>query len=229
MWIDWSIGLMDAIEQQHEPRDLRRLLRLMPWGRASAWERELACIELKLQRLEFANSIRPIGKPVFEDKMVQRAVAMLLEAIYEPDFSNSSYGFRPGRSPHLALRDLREHCMGEGIGWLIAKTGMFASAILVWVTGILSGLTDNVPLAAMLAKMLPADTAPDIYWSAIIGGNLGGNITPIGSAAVVVGVTLMKHEGIKITFTGFMKTATPFAIVQLIIGSIYLLVLRSVL
>ncbi len=43
---------------------------------------------------------RPIGKPTFEDKIVQRAVAMLLEAIYEQDFSDCSYGFRQGRSPH---------------------------------------------------------------------------------------------------------------------------------
>jgi len=62
---------------------------------------------------------RPIGKPAFEDKIVQRAVAMLLEAIYEQDFSESSYGFRPGRSPHDALRDLRTHCMEEGIGWIV--------------------------------------------------------------------------------------------------------------
>ncbi|MHC4165066.1 MAG: ArsB/NhaD family transporter, partial [Planctomycetota bacterium] len=90
-------------------------------------------------------------------------------------------------------------------------------------------LTDNVPLAAMLGQMLPPETAPDVWWAAIIGGNLGGNITPIGSAAVVVGVTLMRREGIRITFTGFMRTAAPFAIVQLLIGSGYLLVLRAVL
>jgi hypothetical protein len=62
---------------------------------------------------------RPIDKPAFEDKIVQRAVAMLLEAIYEQDFSDCSYGFRPGRSPHHALRDLRTHCMEEGIGWIV--------------------------------------------------------------------------------------------------------------
>ncbi|MHC4550567.1 MAG: ArsB/NhaD family transporter [Planctomycetota bacterium] len=119
--------------------------------------------------------------------------------------------------------------MGKGVQWLIDHTGAFASAILVWATGILSGLTDNVPLAAMLGQMLPPETAPDVWWAAIIGGNLGGNITPIGSAAVVVGVTLMRREGIRITFTGFMRTAAPFAIVQLLIGSGYLLVLRAVL
>jgi len=62
---------------------------------------------------------RPIGKPTFEDKMVQRAVAMLLEAIYEQDFYNGSYGFRPGRSPHDALQELRERCRNEGIGWIV--------------------------------------------------------------------------------------------------------------
>jgi retron-type reverse transcriptase len=48
-------------------------------------------------------SQRPIGNPAFEDKIVQRAVAMLLAAIYEQDFRDCSYGFRPGRSPHDAL------------------------------------------------------------------------------------------------------------------------------
>ncbi len=120
--------------------------------------------------------------------------------------------------------------MGDGVTWMIDETGGMAAAVLVWITGILSGLTDNVPLAAMLAQMFdPATTSPDIWWAAIIGGNLGGNITPIGSAAVVVGVTLMKREGIKITFVGFMRTAAPFASAQLILGSLYLLLLGAVL
>ena len=55
-------------------------------------------------------SQRPIGMPTFEDKMVQRAVAMLLGVIYEQDFRDCSYGFREGRSPHQALHVLRERC-----------------------------------------------------------------------------------------------------------------------
>jgi group II intron reverse transcriptase/maturase len=62
---------------------------------------------------------RPIGKPAFEDKIVQRAVTMLLEAIYEPDFYDGSYGFRQGRSPHEALHELRQQCLTEGIGWIV--------------------------------------------------------------------------------------------------------------
>jgi RNA-directed DNA polymerase len=62
---------------------------------------------------------RPIGKPTFEDKIVQRAVAMLLGAIYEQDFQDFSYGFRAGRSPHQALNELREQCLGKNIHWII--------------------------------------------------------------------------------------------------------------
>jgi group II intron reverse transcriptase/maturase len=50
---------------------------------------------------------RPIGVPTFEDKIAQRAVAMLLGAIYEQDFVPDSYGFRPGRSAHQALEELQ--------------------------------------------------------------------------------------------------------------------------
>ena len=46
---------------------------------------------------------RPIGIPTFEDKVLQRAVCMILEAIYEQDFRDCNYGFRPGRSAHQAL------------------------------------------------------------------------------------------------------------------------------
>ena len=49
---------------------------------------------------------RPIGIPTFEDKVLQRAVVMLLEPLYEQDFRECSYGFRPGRGAHQALQGL---------------------------------------------------------------------------------------------------------------------------
>jgi len=58
-------------------------------------------------------SQRPIGIPAFEDKILQRAVAMLLSAIYEIDFYDFSYGFRAKRSPHQALKSLRDACFTE--------------------------------------------------------------------------------------------------------------------
>lgn len=54
---------------------------------------------------------RPIGIPTFEDKVLQRAVTMVLEAVYEQDFLAVSYGFRPGRSAHQALEQLWQETM----------------------------------------------------------------------------------------------------------------------
>jgi group II intron reverse transcriptase/maturase len=62
---------------------------------------------------------RPIGIPTFEDKVLQRAVAMALEAVYEQDFMPCSYGFRPGRSAHDALSALRQEAMRMGGGWVL--------------------------------------------------------------------------------------------------------------
>jgi RNA-directed DNA polymerase len=62
---------------------------------------------------------RPIGIPTFEDKILQRAVAMILEAVYEQDFRDCSYGFRPGRSGHQALEALRQRLMEVRGGWVL--------------------------------------------------------------------------------------------------------------
>lgn len=62
---------------------------------------------------------RPIGIPTFEDKVLQRAVAMLLEAVYERDFMDCSYGFRPGRSAHQALDAIWKGASGMRGGWVI--------------------------------------------------------------------------------------------------------------
>jgi group II intron reverse transcriptase/maturase len=62
---------------------------------------------------------RPIGIPVFEDKVLQRAVVMVLEAIYEQDFCDCSYGFRPGRSAHDALNGLWQQTTLSGGGWIL--------------------------------------------------------------------------------------------------------------
>jgi len=62
---------------------------------------------------------RPLGIPTFEDKVLQRAVTMLLEAVYEQDFLECSYGFRPGRNAHQALSKLRDTMMEMGGGWAL--------------------------------------------------------------------------------------------------------------
>lgn len=62
---------------------------------------------------------RPIGIPTFEDKVLQRAVAMVLEAIYEEEFHAFSYGFRPGRSAHQACEALTGASMRMAGGWVL--------------------------------------------------------------------------------------------------------------
>lgn len=62
---------------------------------------------------------RPIGIPTFEDKVLQRAVAMVLTAVYEQGFLDCSYGFRPGRSAHDALEVLWKELTAMGGGWVL--------------------------------------------------------------------------------------------------------------
>lgn len=66
-----------------------------------------------------AGGQRPLGIPTFEDKVLQRAVVMALEPVYESDFCDGSYGFRPGRSAHQALEALWQHVMRIQGGWVI--------------------------------------------------------------------------------------------------------------
>jgi RNA-directed DNA polymerase len=66
-------------------------------------------------------SRRPLGIPTFEEKVAQRAITMVLEAVYEQDFLPCSYGFRPGRSAHQALWTIRNAFIGRqmGLGWVV--------------------------------------------------------------------------------------------------------------
>lgn len=64
-------------------------------------------------------SQRPLAILVLEDKLVQRAVAILLEAVYEPHFHAFSHGFRRQHSAHGALSYLRDQCLKRGVNWII--------------------------------------------------------------------------------------------------------------
>jgi RNA-directed DNA polymerase len=64
-------------------------------------------------------SRRPLGIPTFEDKVAQRAIVMVLEAVYEEEFLSCSYGFRPGRSAHDALCKLHGVITWQGQHWVV--------------------------------------------------------------------------------------------------------------
>ena len=62
---------------------------------------------------------RPLGIPEIEDKIVQKAVAILLEPIYENEFYDFSHGFRPGHSQHLAIKEVRQQIYAKRVRWII--------------------------------------------------------------------------------------------------------------
>ena len=116
--------------------------------------------------------------------------------------------------------------------WLMPILGLGDSAgpaALLVASAAASSVTDNIPLAAMLAKILGGipemASNPDspYWWAVIFGSNLGGNITPIGSASTLVSVTIIHKYGLKLSFAGFVKVALPYAIIQLALGVVYLL------
>ena len=101
---------------------------------------------------------RPIGIPTFEDKILQRAVAMLLEAVYEQDFAAFSYGFRPCRSAHQALEALRNSIMEMGGGWIIEVDirKFFDSVIREHLREVLSHRVRDGVLLRLIGKWLNA-------------------------------------------------------------------------
>jgi len=118
--------------------------------------------------------------------------------------------------------------MGKGISYLIGEgKNLQGTAALLISSAVASSVTDNIPLAAMLSKILVASgTASDspLWWSVVFGANLGGNITPIGSASTLVAVTIIHKHGIKLSFVDFVKKAGIFALLQLLLAIFYVLV-----
>ena len=128
--------------------------------------------------------------------------------------------------------NVMEHAMvldmiGVGLAWVIRAGGDIGgtAAILLASAGF-SSVTDNIPLAAMLSKILVSlgtSSESPLWWSVIFGANLGGNITPIGSASTLVAVTIIHKHKLPLSFAGFVKAAVPFAIVQIVLATAYVL------
>ena len=134
----------------------------------------------------------------------------------------------------FAVINVMEHAqvlalIGEWIMPILGLGDSAGPASMMVASAGASSVTDNIPLAAMLAKILGG--IPDVannpdspyWWAVIFGANLGGNITPIGSASTLVSVTIIHKYGLKLSFAGFVKVAMPYALIQLALGVGYLL------
>jgi len=115
---DGAAGVDGQTAAQYE-QDLEGNLRKLLDRAKSSTYRAPPVRRVHIPKAGSATETRPIGIPTLEDKVLQRAVVMLLEPIYETAFHDGSYGFRPGRSAHQALESLWKQTMDQGGGWIL--------------------------------------------------------------------------------------------------------------
>ena len=117
--------------------------------------------------------------------------------------------------------------IGKGLAHIIGLGDTLGTGLIVVLGAAASSVTDNIPLAAMLAKILAAnpvigsDPNSSFWWAVVFGANLGGNLTPIGSASTLVAVTIIHKYELNLSFAGFVKRALPFAGVQILLAVVY--------
>ncbi len=120
--------------------------------------------------------------------------------------------------------------IGTGLAHIIGLGDALGSGLVLCASAAASSVTDNIPLSAMLSRILAGDPqiGPDpaspFWWAVAFGSNLGGNLTPIGSASTLVAVTIMHKAGIRMSFARFVRIALPFALVQILIAVVYVVV-----
>lgn len=125
---------------------------------------------------------RPIGIPTFEDKVLQRAVVMALEAVYEQDFLNCSYGYRPKRSAHQAVQDWNGWMTRAKGGWVIELDirGFFDHLVHRHLRSFLDQRVRDGVIRRMIHKWLKAGVFEDGHWKQTEEGTpQGGVISPL--------------------------------------------------
>lgn len=125
---------------------------------------------------------RPLGIPALEDKIVQGAVAEVLSAIYEVDFVGFSYGFRPGRSPHLALRALHTALMTQYVNWVLDADirRFFDSVNHEWLLRMLAHRVADRRVLGLIRGWLRAGVLDGNAWSETVEGTpQGAGISPL--------------------------------------------------
>lgn len=125
---------------------------------------------------------RPIGLTEFEDKIVQKAVSMLLGAVYEVDFHDFSHGFREGHSAHQALKEIRDNCMKHGIEWLVDAdiSGFFDNIDKTQLREMLKQRVNDGGLLRLIGKWLNTGVVEgDVISYSEKGTPQGGTISPV--------------------------------------------------
>lgn len=123
---------------------------------------------------------RPLGIPTWSDKLLQEVLRLLLEAYYEPRFSDQSHGFRPGRGCHTALLDVTQN--GKGTKWFIEGDikGCFDNIDHTVLLSILRERIHDNRLLRLIENLLKAGYCEDWrYWPSLSGTPQGGVLSPL--------------------------------------------------
>src|ERR1700687_2973750 len=125
---------------------------------------------------------RPLGVAALEDKIVQRAVVEVLNAIYECDFLGFSYGFRPGRSPHDALDALAVGITRKKVNYVLDADlrDFFTGLDQSWLERFLEHRIAAKRVLRLIGKWLRAGVIEDGEWSETLGGTAqGASVSPL--------------------------------------------------
>lgn len=125
---------------------------------------------------------RPLGIPTVEDRLVQRAVARIVEAVFEADFLDCSYGFRPRRSPHHALRTLRATLVTKKVRHLYEADirGYFNHINHQWLMRMVAHRIADGVILRLIGKWLRAGVMQDgVVIRAEAGTPQGGPLSPL--------------------------------------------------
>jgi group II intron reverse transcriptase/maturase len=116
--------------------------------------------------------LRPLGVAALEDKVLQRALAEVLNAVYETDFLGFSYGFRPGRSPHHALDALAAGIVGKNVNWVLDAdfSDYFSSLDHQWLMKFLEHRIADKRVLRLIQKWLAAGVIEEGSWTAFEDG-----------------------------------------------------------
>ncbi|MGH3280060.1 MAG: reverse transcriptase domain-containing protein, partial [Trebonia sp.] len=119
---------------------------------------------------------RPLGIATLEDKVLQRAVAGVLNSIYEVDFLGFSYGFRPGRSPHQALDALTAGIYRKKVNWVLDADirDFFGQLDRVWLRKFLGHRIADKRVLRLVDKWLAAGVIEDGKWTQCDSGSPQG-------------------------------------------------------
>jgi group II intron reverse transcriptase/maturase len=126
--------------------------------------------------------LRPLGVPSFEDRLVQDRLSRILQAIWEPEFRDCSYGFRPGRSAHDALRRVAEVITNERTQWVVEadSKGFFDHVSHSHLRRFLEHRIGDPNLLRIIDRFLKAGIMEDgVFTASEEGTPQGGLVSPV--------------------------------------------------